>query len=172
MPLTEEKPLFHSSEASYNDYSLYLDFSKKEVLQGLYFTCDGENNWKESFQELVVAIEGKTYHEIIHMNFRSRKAESFFDLPLFLLKEALDNYRGKAPEHCLLKNQKSEELICRCFGVYREEILEFLDSEPEANASQISNATKAGAGCSTCLEDFSELMAEAKSRQAQKLLTT
>lgn len=166
-----ESPLFHSSKAEHAGVTLFLDFNKKDILQGLYYTLQEDSPWKESLSKLAVGLEGKAFSEL-HASAGSNlsEGEHFFDLPLFLLKEALDSYRGKAPALHELKNEDANDLICRCFGIYKNELLSVLDENPDFKDKDLTNATKAGAGCTTCLSDFQELIAEGKARQAKKLL--
>lgn len=164
-----EKPLFHSSMASHGSLNLYLDFNKKDLLQGLYFTSESDSPWLTQLETMAKELEGKNFLELQTLK-EIPPVEGFFDLPHYLLHEALSTYRGKAPALYELKNQPENDLICRCFGIYKEELLEVLDTHPEYSRQELTNATKAGAGCTTCLSNFSEVLAEAKSRQAQKLL--
>lgn len=166
-----EKPLFHSTKSTLEGITLFLDFNKKDILQGLYYVSENETSWMESLEVYAKELEGKSFEEL-QSNYQgfTPKELSFFDLPHFLLKEALEEYRGKAPALHHIKKESEEELICRCFGIYREEILDFLKENPDLKNSDITNATKAGAGCASCLDDFQELIAEARSRKAKELL--
>ena len=164
-----EKPLFHSSIASHSGLSLYLDFNKKDILQGLYYLSTEVGPWLEQLSVMAKELEGKSFEEL-HSSRGVSAVDSFFDLPHFLLNEALCLYRGKVPSLYKLKGQPESELICRCFGIYQEELFEVLDEHPEYDKRELTNVTKAGAGCTTCLSDFPEVLAEAKARQAMKLL--
>lgn len=169
MPLfNQEKPLFHSAMASHDGYSLYLDFDKRDRLKGLFY--EGEGKLLNSFESLAKASEGKNFQELQSLQIELSEPKSFFNIPLYLLKRALDSYRGKAPALFKLKNEPEEELICRCFGIYKEELLDSLEENPEFGKKELTNATKAGAGCTSCLVNFQEVFAEFKSRQARKLL--
>lgn len=164
-----EAPLFHSSSAEHLDIKLFLDFNKKDVLQGLYYTIPKDCGWGPQLSELAKACEKKSFSEL-QLEITPTCKNSFFDLPNFLLKEALEIYRGKVPALNELKKSLDDELICRCFGIYKNELLEVLDGNPEYQEKDLTNATRAGAGCSTCLSDFQELFSEARVRQAKKLL--
>lgn len=169
MPLfNQEKPLFHSAMATHDGYSLYLDFDKKDKLKGLYY--EGDGTLLSFFESLAKASEGKNFQELSNLDLELEQPKAFFNLPLYLLKRALDSYRGKAPALYKLKSEPEEELLCRCFGIYKEELLETLDKNPEFGKKELTNATMAGAGCTSCLVNFQEVFAEFKSRQAQKLL--
>jgi bacterioferritin-associated ferredoxin len=169
MPLfNQEKPLFHSAISSHDGFNLYLDFDKKDRLKGLFY--QGEGALLESFESLAKAAEGKNFEELQSLKLDLTPSNRFFNLPLYLLKRALDSYRGKAPALYELKNEPESELLCRCFGIYKEELLETLDKNPEFGRKELTNSTKAGAGCTTCLVSFQEVFAESKSRQARKLL--
>lgn len=169
MPLfNQEKPLFHSAMASHGGFKLYLDFDKKDRLKGLFY--EGEGELLESFEHLAKAAEGKNFEELQGQKLDLAPAKGFFNLPLYLLKRSLDSYRGLVPALYELKNEPEEGLLCRCFGIYKEELLEKLEENPEFGKKELSNSTKAGAGCTSCLVNFQEIFAEFKSRQARKLL--
>ncbi len=166
-----ESPLFHSSSAEHSSIKIYLDFNKKDVLQGLYYTMPDNCHWAEELSKLAKSCESKTFSELQkNLGESDSKAKTFFDVPNFLLKEALEVYRGKVPALNELKKTINDELVCRCFGIYKEELLEVLGENPEYKEKDLTNATKAGAGCSTCLVDFQEVFSEARVRQAKKLL--
>lgn len=169
-----EKPLFHSAKASHQELTLFLDFNKKDKLQGLYYTSEGGSAWFTELSALSKEVEGKTFSELQKEKLTSYQlpAEVLFDLPRFLLKSALEIYRGKSPALYKLKSQPEEDLICRCFGIYKGELLELLEQFPEYSSKELSNATKAGAGCSSCLSDFPVILGEAKARQAKRLLNS
>ncbi|MBK22732.1 MAG: hypothetical protein CME70_01900 [Halobacteriovorax sp.] len=175
MPITNlynnESPLFHSSSAEHLNTRLFLDFNKQDVLQGLYYTIPKGSKWGLQLSELAKECEKKSFFELQRgVETSNTNCDSFFDLPSFLLKEALEIYRGKVPALNELKKCVDDELICRCFGIYKNELLDVLDSNPEFKEKDLTNATRAGAGCSTCLGDFQELFSEARVRQAKKLL--
>ncbi len=169
MPLfNQEKPLFHSAMASHNGFKLYLDFDKRDRLKGLFY--EGQGALLESFEALAKASEGTNFQELQSLKFDLGTSPGFFNLPLYLLKKSLETYRGKVPALYELKNEPESELLCRCFGIYKEELLETLDKNPEFGNKELTNATKAGAGCTSCLVNFQEVFAEFKSRQARALL--
>lgn len=169
MPLfNQEKPLFHSAMASHDGFSLYLDFDKRDRLKGLFY--EGEGALLESFESLAKAAVGKNFEELQKLKLDLIPSKLFFNLPLYLLKRSLDTYRGKPPALFELKNEPESELLCRCFGIYKNELLEKLDENPEFGKKELTNATKAGAGCTSCLVNFQEVFADFKSRQARKLL--
>ncbi|MDJ0580794.1 Fe-S cluster assembly protein NifU [Crocosphaera sp.] len=73
------------------------------------------------------------------------------------LEAAIFNYRGIP-----LDNHEDDEgtLICRCFGVTDTRIRRIVLENDITTAEQVTNYIKAGGGCTTCLADIDDIIAE------------
>ncbi|MGK7883792.1 MAG: Fe-S cluster assembly protein NifU [Crocosphaera sp.] len=73
------------------------------------------------------------------------------------LEAAIFNYRGIP-----LDNHEDDEgaLICRCFGVTDTRIRRIVLENDITTAEEVTNYIKAGGGCTTCLADIDDIIAE------------
>lgn len=143
--------------------TLFLKFDNKDVLtKASYFgTVDP---WLGS---MCTIINGKTLNELatlswkhwdelfghdqIYWDLKTEKAEEFFSNPLELLVAALDIYRGKEYLY-----RESEALICRCFGVRENDVLEYVRSTDDPTPEGLATASKAGMGCRSCVPQLTK----------------
>lgn len=79
------------------------------------------------------------------------------------LEAAIFNYRGIP-----LDNHEDDEgaLICRCFGVTDTRIRRIVLENDITTAEQVTNYIKAGGGCTTCLADIDDIIAEISQEKA------
>jgi len=75
------------------------------------------------------------------------------------LEQAIKNMRGEAPSK--MEHSHEGELICECFGVFDEEILQAIKENDLKTVEDVTNFTKAGGGCGKCIPDLERLLAEA-----------
>ncbi|BDQ32600.1 Fe-S cluster assembly protein NifU [Pseudodesulfovibrio portus] len=80
------------------------------------------------------------------------------------LEQAIKNMRGEAGTKA--EHSHEGELICECFGVFDEEILQAIKANDLKSVEDITNFTKAGGGCGKCHEDLERLLAEAQGEAA------
>ncbi|HAC63250.1 MAG TPA: Fe-S cluster assembly protein NifU [Cyanothece sp. UBA12306] len=73
------------------------------------------------------------------------------------LEAAIFNYRGIP-----LDNHEDDEgaLVCRCFGVTDTRIRRIILENDLTTAEQVTNYVKAGGGCSSCLPDIDDILAD------------
>ncbi|WP_207262099.1 Fe-S cluster assembly protein NifU [Desulfovibrio sp. Huiquan2017] len=76
------------------------------------------------------------------------------------LEQAIKNMRGEAPSKA--EHSHEGELICECFGVFDEEILQAIKENDLKTVEDVTNFTKAGGGCGKCIPDIERLLAEAR----------
>ena len=58
------------------------------------------------------------------------------------------------PAHHEKLGFKKENLICRCFGVYVEQLEELVREKPNSDLKDVTNELNAGGGCATCRNDI------------------
>lgn len=69
-------------------------------------------------------------------------------------RESLANFR----ELCIEEFQGEKALICTCFGVTEETIVELIEKQNLTEVRQISTACNAGSGCGSCQMLIQELI--------------
>ncbi|MCB9061074.1 MAG: (2Fe-2S)-binding protein [Halobacteriovoraceae bacterium] len=84
----------------------------------------------------------------------------FLFLPSFLMKKIHFKLNGEETNLCDLEGQSSNSLICRCFGVFRDQIEEKINSGEVKNTKDVTDLLLAGGGCSSCVEDIEEIIAQ------------
>lgn len=153
-----ERPLFSNANASYNpevgvSATIYLDI-EKEIIKDFSYEQKGLDNFVPSFSMLGEKIIGKNLSEIRELSF----GEELVNLPLKMLNQALTKFTGQTYRFELL-NEKIESLICRCFGVYKGQILEAL-KVGSPDLISILDETGATGGCGSCLGDVKNIVRE------------
>ncbi len=78
------------------------------------------------------------------------------------LTAAIRNYRGLEP----LPSEEGE-VVCQCFGVTDKEIERVARENGLHTVEEITNYTKAGGGCGTCVDKIAELLAKIWSEPVQ-----
>lgn len=76
------------------------------------------------------------------------------------LEQAIKNMRGEAPPQASRSHEG--ELICECFGIFDEDILRAIKDNDLRTVEDITNFTKAGGGCSKCIDDLERLLSESR----------
>lgn len=78
------------------------------------------------------------------------------------LEAAIFNYRGIP-----LDNHEDDEgeLICKCFGITDARIRRVVKENNLTTAEQVTNYVKAGGGCTTCLADIDDIIAEVQTEK-------
>lgn len=82
------------------------------------------------------------------------------------LEAAIYNYKGIP-----LDTHEEDEgnLICKCFGITDTKIKRIIRDNKLTTAEQVTNYVKAGGGCSSCLPDIDDLLAEVATEQQKSL---
>ena len=161
-----ERPIFSSAKLTYKNIDLYIDIDKKDVIIGLYFTIKGESFWKPYLSILCSIAEGQSIHKAkgigsddfsVFMK-DSKAAKPFFNLAILLLNEVIKVFEGEVSGHQKLTNNLNDELICRCFGTYKGQIVEHCNKNKDASLNSVSEEFLAGAGCSSCQKDIKTII--------------
>jgi hypothetical protein len=140
------------------EFSLSVELDNKDRLLSLAFKAPEQSYWQSEFQQFCEKACGMQAREALaypwHEGSRGSHA---FSLPWLLFKRAIDEFKG-SPSHDLLTGKNSSELICRCFGVHRSEIESFMHDFPDKGLKDITVATRAVAGCTSCRLDVIAVM--------------
>jgi|GEM_PF-3074523 len=150
------RPIFFNCSASFRTSgefaTLYLDVHQDKV-KDYSFEQSGMEQWIPQFTLLGGKILGKSLSEAREISL----GEDFISLPLKLLQNALDKFSGQTYRYDLLK-EDADTLICRCFGVFKGQILDVLKKEPGGDLLTILDGTDASGGCSSCKQDVEKIL--------------
>ena len=82
------------------------------------------------------------------------------------LEAAIYNYKGIP-----LDNHEESEgnIICSCFGISDTKIKRVIRDNKITTAEQVTNYVKAGGGCSTCLPEIDDILAEIATEEEKSL---
>lgn len=86
-----------------------------------------------------------------YWDFKVEKSEQFFFSALELLKAGLDTYRGREYLY-----KEPESLICRCYGVRENDVLNYVRTTNDPTPEGLATATKAGMGCRSCVSQLTK----------------
>jgi hypothetical protein len=160
------KPDFfrYSNTYKFNEteISWYLDTSpKNHKITELGF--ETSKNWiNEEEQKVANEIcnwaKGKDLNQLpltSDVSSRSLYPQSLLSYKLFI-----NNINGKVMPFHKQKGENADELICRCFGVYKQEINDFLLSSSHENQTlqTLGQELRSGIGCGSCHSDLNKLL--------------
>ena len=144
---------------------LFLKFDSKDILTSASYTGPVDT-WLGSLCSLIL---GKSLFEMTHLSIQDwDKAyaldqtfwdlkleieEDFYFAPLELLRSALDIYRGREYLY-----KEPEALICRCFGVRENDILDYIRSTNGPTLEGLATVSRAGMGCRSCVPQLTKLL--------------
>jgi NifU-like protein len=124
---------------------------------------------------LTELLKGKTVEEALNLT-NKEIAASLDGLPeekmhcsvmgQEALEAAIYNYKGIP-----LDNHQEDEgnLICHCFGITDTKIKRIIGENNLITAEQVTNYVKAGGGCSSCLPEIDDLLAEVATEKEKSL---
>lgn len=150
---------------------LYLDIDQNDYLHAVRCTGPfgpGEEleSWRECFELACSFCQGLNAHEALKIKFHSllktqshpTLKETLFHPFVFLLRSALSRYWGEMESFDLLHKESFHDLLCRCFGVYRSQIVKLVLENPAVSAQELSQMTQAGMGCTSCYGELGEMI--------------
>ena len=174
------RPLFVDEEIYLDDkdlggvVKLYLEVDKKRNrVQSLSFVQESPSFWTPFFSALCVLSRGmkldkaKALSWVDFLNYFEedpvmkdlvgRGKLPLLNQPLFLLSELIDRFTHTEIRPSEESSQRGK-LICRCFGVYEEEIKDVVREEGFSSLRGVLDETCAGGGCNTCKPQIQEIL--------------
>ncbi|MEC7275931.1 MAG: (2Fe-2S)-binding protein [Bdellovibrionota bacterium] len=153
-----EKPSIYRYDTSFTfgkgKGHFYLDTGKKEQVLGLYYEWEGEDWVASQLSSLAQEMTGLPYGTL-----PSLKGERF-PIALMLYRRFVVEIQESFIPWAKLKGRDPLNLLCRCFGVYKEDIHELVGSGVELHSLRdLGDHLQAGIGCGTCKEDLKEELA-------------
>jgi len=144
-------------------HTLFLKFNNQDLLTNASYS-GSIDPWLGS---MCTIVNGKTLNQMTKLcwkdwdqafeqdqtfwDLKTEKNDEFFFAALELLKVGLDSYRGK--EHLY---KESSPLICRCFGVRENDVLDYIRSTDDPTPEGLATASKAGMGCRSCVPQLTK----------------
>ncbi len=146
----------------------YFDFDEERVLGFWYDGVDA--NWVAYYSSIARYAEGLGLKDLLSMDLRSlfrsltikAPSENFILFIKLLFRQALYRYQGVVETPYLFAKACSHELLCRCLGVYRHQVVEFLLANPSSTLTALRKETKASITCTTCSDDLELLFQQTK----------
>jgi NifU-like protein len=151
-----QKPFLISSSSDLGNFKVYLDINNKSRLEGMYFECPKDDYWFNHFESLAHELERVQLRDLpkVLELWKTTNKNTFKDFyvvpPVELLSNALDKYYGRELGHSNVSGYDSDELLCRCFGVYKSQIKELVEENENVDLKLASNELKVSIGCTTC----------------------
>ncbi len=141
---------------------LFLEVSKKEVIEGLYYQWEGESYFQKELSELAKNVEGLKLHEIPLPS----ESENW-SYPFFFYRQFILQIKGEELPLSILKGKDPYELICRCSGVYESDIREHILAQLKNEIYEFDKVVKSlgdellvSIGCASCKHDMEMIVGE------------
>jgi len=81
------------------------------------------------------------------------------------LETAIARYRGKKLER---EEEEEGKIVCQCFGVTDRKIEKVIRENNLTTVEQVTNYTKAGGGCGSCIPRIEEILKEVRGRKEEE----
>jgi bacterioferritin-associated ferredoxin len=152
------KPINFNLSKKHSGVELFLDVANDDIVRDIGFLLDNKDYCVSSLEYFCHNSIGKN---INHLKIRSDSAnKKFINILVLILATIKSEWTGVPVPWNLQKGQNLESLVCRCFGVYFDEITAFLENNPLSSLMEVTNNLKAGGGCTSCLFDIEKVQLE------------
>ena len=102
----------------------------------------------------VVSFLGGLPKEKMHCSVMCREA----------LEAAVADYRGEK----IPAGEKKERIVCKCFGITEELIQKVISENNLQTVEEVTDYSKAGGGCGSCIEEIEEMIARLQKKVVKK----
>ena len=143
-PYHFEIPIAYQVKKSFDGFTLYLNVDSYNTIKGLFFMGPADSPWLPIFSELCQLSEGQRLAPDLSDNIYLSTPVKRWNLPLWLLRAASREFFQTLHPHHQLAGHQEDALICRCFGVYLPQILQW------GSLKEVTDETRAGGGCTRC----------------------
>lgn len=146
---------------------LFLKINDQGIIEKATFQTFGCASAIASSSALTEIIKGKTVEEASKITNKDI-AEYLGGLPKEkmhcsvmgeeALEAAIRNYKGLPP----LSHDEEGKLICKCFGITDNQIIKAIRENNLQTIEEVTNFTKAGGACGTCLDAIGQILESEK----------
>ncbi len=145
---------------------LYLKIDDNGIIQDAKFETFGCGSAIASSSALTEMIKGKTIEEVEKIknqdiaNYLGGLPEEKMHCSVMgyeALEKALKQYRGEKVED---EVEEEGQIVCHCFGVKDTLIREMIRDNNLKTVEDVTNYTKAGGACGSCIPDIEDILAE------------
>lgn len=149
-----KKPEFYKYNQSFDLFGaplhFYLDTDKNGEASQLFFEYEGSGELQKELENLCLSVNGSAFGQISHL-----KSESGFPLIPLLYRKFIMDIKADHISFAEQKGRDPQKLVCRCFGVYEEDVHELIGSGEEVlTIRDLGDHLNAGVGCGTCHHDL------------------
>ena len=141
---------------------LYLEVSNKEVVEGLFYSWEGESYFLSDFADYAKEVEGHKLGEI-----PIPRDEKSWSYPFFIYRQFILQITAAQLPIPLVTGKDPYELICRCSGVYESDIRDYIKGQLNAENYDFNNVLKSlgdellvAIGCASCKIDVENIIEE------------
>ena len=168
-PYHNSRPLYFSTEYIWKNgdqkVHLFIELNKHDVIESVHYELENLDYWIPFFSIMAKDLEKNDIEEALEMVFEFPEDASFFPLHIYSLHNAIQNYKGEE-----IGTVNNGHLICRCFGVSKEQIQTLIEQNLRYGLKEVTEKTKACGGCTACMEDIEDIIYDVKVEKADELL--
>lgn len=151
-------PVNYNLSHSYSGIELFLDVDQRDMIRDIGYKLSGRDSYRHYMEEFCGWAIGKKFEDL---DASREPSDGSFIGPLELLIYRLKcDWQASSVPINLQSGKKWEELLCRCFGVGTQEIINYFSANPLASLRDITKNLKAGGGCTSCLFDLEKIQLE------------
>ncbi|MDE5681969.1 MAG: Fe-S cluster assembly protein NifU [Mailhella sp.] len=142
---------------------LFLKINEKGVIEDASFQTFGCASAIASSSALTELIKGKTVEEASKItnkdiaNYLGGLPKEKMHCSVMgeeALEAAIRNYKGLPP----LSHEEEGKLVCKCFGITDNQIIKAIRENNLQTVEEVTNFTKAGGACGTCLDAIAQIL--------------
>lgn len=155
----KSKIIFYNAKAELKigdevHFSIFLDIDKNNKVISIDSEVKSSQEWIDSFLYFETKAQGKFVNEILAINWAKEIEEasqfrSIVFYPVFLFSKAFNDFLG-VPISCEVSKQNHQDLVCRCFGIYQNQLVEQARKEGISDLNHFLRSTMASQGCGSC----------------------
>ncbi len=148
-------PTLPKDQFEFNQTQFFISFDKKEkITEWNYHGPDGQIDALEKAGGLIIGMSLNDAFSL-SADFQGLAHGIFWQLGRLL------GYWQQSHTY-----QFQNDLVCRCFGITRSEILKSVIQDSKTSLTEIGTATKAGLGCGQCHQDIAKTVQAYCDRQS------
>lgn len=153
---------------------LQLKLDGRDMIVGYSFIENGDKKWGAYASALGAFVLNRSIWEVskidkemLHHYFDEDKEFSELQesgdlpllcLPLLMLQKCLDKFVGRVKDLHALRGERSQDLVCHCFAVYKSELRSLFDEG--LSFKSVQEAKLVGMGCGLCLSQVKSIQLE------------